>query len=51
MVPEDYWEAGWWSGGPEPGERGAAVIAGHVGSKNGPAIFYEDNTIVFLGRA
>lgn len=40
-VPQDYSEAGWWSGGPEPGERGAAVIAGHVDSKRGPAIFYE----------
>lgn len=30
-----------WSGGPEPGERGAAVIASHVDSKSGPAIFYE----------
>jgi len=39
-VPKDYGETGWWKGGPEPGERGAAVIAGHVDSKTGPAVFY-----------
>jgi LPXTG-site transpeptidase (sortase) family protein len=39
-VPQDYGETGWWKGGPEPGERGAAVIAGHVDSKTGPAVFY-----------
>jgi LPXTG-site transpeptidase (sortase) family protein len=39
-VPEDYGETGWWKGGPEPGERGAAVIAGHVDSETGPAVFY-----------
>jgi LPXTG-site transpeptidase (sortase) family protein len=39
-VPEDYGDTGWWTGGPEPGERGAAVIAGHVDSKSGPAVFY-----------
>lgn len=39
-VPQDYGDTGWWKGGPEPGERGAAVIAGHVDSKTGPAVFY-----------
>ena len=39
-VPKDDGETGWWKGGPEPGERGAAVIAGHVDSKTGPAVFY-----------
>ena len=33
-------DAGWWDRGPEPGERGPAVIAGHVDSKAGPAVFY-----------
>ena len=33
-------DAGWWERGPEPGERGPAVIAGHVDSKAGPAVFY-----------
>jgi LPXTG-site transpeptidase (sortase) family protein len=39
-VPQDYGVPGWWSGGPEPGDRGAAVVVGHVDSKAGPAIFY-----------
>ncbi len=33
-------DAGWWERGPEPGERGPAVISGHVDSKSGPAVFY-----------
>jgi sortase (surface protein transpeptidase) len=39
-VPEDFSTAGWWSSGPEPGERGAAVITAHIDSKTGPAAFY-----------
>jgi hypothetical protein len=39
-VPRNFSEAGWRVGGPEPGERGAALIAGHVDSKAGPAAFY-----------
>ncbi|MDQ4025214.1 MAG: class F sortase [Actinomycetota bacterium] len=29
-VPENIVEAGWWKRGPEPGERGAAMITAHV---------------------
>jgi hypothetical protein len=39
-VPQDFAETGWWSGGPRPGDRGPAVIVGHVDSKTGPAVFY-----------
>jgi hypothetical protein len=39
-VPNDFDHAGWWTGGPRPGERGPAVIAGHVDSYTGPAVFY-----------
>lgn len=39
-VPKGYHETGWWSGGHAPGERGPAVIAGHVDSKQGPAVFH-----------
>jgi sortase (surface protein transpeptidase) len=39
-VPERFNEPGWWTGGPEPGERGPAIFAGHVDSKRGPAVFY-----------
>jgi sortase (surface protein transpeptidase) len=39
-VPQDARQTGWWTGGPEPGERGPAVVAGHVDSRAGPAVFY-----------
>ncbi|GAA2366545.1 hypothetical protein GCM10010404_21340 [Nonomuraea africana] len=31
--------AGWYGGGPTPGERGSAVIAGHLDTTTGPAVF------------
>jgi sortase (surface protein transpeptidase) len=39
-VPGDYGTAGWFSGGPRPGQPGPAVILGHVDSKAGPGVFY-----------
>ncbi|GAA4878789.1 class F sortase [Kitasatospora terrestris] len=30
---------GWYSGGAAPGEAGSAVMAGHVDTKSGPAVF------------
>ena len=39
-VPVDYGRAGWFTEGTLPGETGPAVIAGHVDSKSGPAVFY-----------
>ncbi len=30
---------GWYRGGPTPGERGSAVVAGHVDTRTGPAVF------------
>jgi hypothetical protein len=39
-VPTDFGDTGWWAGGPRPGERGPAVIAGHVDSRTGPAAFF-----------
>jgi sortase (surface protein transpeptidase) len=33
-------EAGWYTGDPTPGERGAAVIVGHVDTDYGRAVFY-----------
>ncbi|MFJ9418818.1 class F sortase [Streptomyces sp. NPDC101227] len=32
--------AGWYTGAPAPGERGTAVIVGHVDNYTGPAVFY-----------
>jgi sortase (surface protein transpeptidase) len=40
QAPQDFDAAGWYSGGPTPGEFGPAVIGGHVDSKRGPAVFY-----------
>jgi sortase (surface protein transpeptidase) len=39
-VPQEASTAGWWAAGPEPGERGAAVITAHVDSLAGPAAFF-----------
>lgn len=39
-VPVDPADAGWFRLGPAPGERGPAVIAGHVDSRAGPGVFY-----------
>jgi sortase (surface protein transpeptidase) len=40
QVPGRWEEAGWYAGGPRPGEDGPAVIAGHVDSTTGPAVFF-----------
>ena len=39
-VPGDFARAGWFAEGPAPGQVGPSVIAGHVDSKTGPAVFY-----------
>ncbi|MFC0003335.1 class F sortase [Micromonospora siamensis] len=39
VPPADFAEAGWYGGGPVPGDPGPAVIAGHVDSPTGPAVF------------
>ncbi|MCA9361504.1 class F sortase [Candidatus Kaiserbacteria bacterium] len=39
-VPDSYTEVGWYKYGPTPGERGPAVILGHVDSYQGPAVFW-----------
>ncbi|MGY1669494.1 class F sortase [Geodermatophilus sp. SYSU D00710] len=38
-VPADPSLAGWYAAGPVPGEVGPAVLAGHVDSARGPAVF------------
>jgi hypothetical protein len=38
--PEDFGKAGWYADGTRPGDVGPAIIAGHVDSWNGPAVFY-----------
>ena len=44
-VPPDGTLAGWFTGAPTPGERGPAVIAGHV-DWIGPAIFHDLHLVV-----
>lgn len=39
-VPGDPDLAGWYAGGPRPGEGGAAVVVGHVDWTDGPAVFW-----------
>ncbi|MFY1624182.1 class F sortase [Micromonospora sp. WMMD723] len=39
VPPADFTRAGWYGGGPAPGEPGPAVIAGHLDSRRGPAVF------------
>jgi sortase (surface protein transpeptidase) len=41
QVPDNFVQAGWYSGGPRPGDSGPAVILGHVDSFRGPAVFFE----------
>lgn len=38
-VPEDPGRAGWFTGGGRPGGPGPTVVAGHVDSTKGPAVF------------
>jgi len=40
QVPQDFSSVGWYAAGPSPGQLGPAILAGHVDSHNGPAIFY-----------
>ena len=54
-VPPTGFPAGWYVGGPTPGELGPAVVAGHVDWK-GPAVFHhlaeaEPGDLVVVTRA
>ncbi|WP_114571951.1 class F sortase [Exiguobacterium flavidum] len=39
--PKSPETVGWYANGTKPGERGNAVLAGHVDSKTGPAVFFD----------
>lgn len=39
-VPTDFAQAGWFTPGVPPGRVGPAIIAGHVDSRSGPAVFF-----------
>jgi sortase (surface protein transpeptidase) len=40
VPPSDFARAGWFAQGPAPGAIGPAVLAGHVDSTAGPAVFF-----------
>jgi hypothetical protein len=40
QTPKKWGDTGWYEPGNEPGERGPAVIAGHIDSTSGAAVFY-----------
>jgi sortase (surface protein transpeptidase) len=55
-APDRFDVAGWNRDGPEPGEDGTAVIAGHVDSRSGPAVFFRlrelaDSDLIHVDRA
>ena len=39
LAVPDVGTAGWYSGGPRPGERGRAVVVGHLDGKTRPGLF------------
>lgn len=49
--PSSWNVAGWYSGGIKPGQIGPAVIAGHIDSTKGPAVFYRLNKLVVGDQA
>jgi hypothetical protein len=56
QVPATTTVVGWYTGGPEPGAIGPAVIVGHVDSRAGPGVFFWLRTLrpgqrVYVGRA
>lgn len=41
VPPVAYDVAGWFTGGPRPGDTGPSIIAGHVDSHLGPGVFFK----------
>ena len=39
-MPASYQVAGWYDRSPRPGATGSAIIAGHIDSYRGPAVFF-----------
>jgi len=39
-APTEWQVAGWYDEGPRPGQKGPAVIVGHIDSRSGPAVFF-----------
>lgn len=49
-VPVDYDDVGYFTGGGQPGGIGPTVIAGHVDSRSGPAVFFRLGEMVIGDR-
>jgi sortase (surface protein transpeptidase) len=45
QAPQQWMDAAWFSGGYQPGQRGNAIIAGHLDSTTGPAVFWRLGSI------
>ncbi len=43
--PDDTNLVGWFAAGPSPGERGTAIVAGHLDTKAAPAVFARLSTL------
>ncbi|WP_406209581.1 class F sortase [Streptomyces sp. NBC_01017] len=43
--PDDTNLVGWFAAGPSPGERGTAIVAGHLDTKTAPAVFARLSTL------
>jgi sortase (surface protein transpeptidase) len=40
QAPVSTTQAGWYTGSPRPGEIGSSIVAGHIDSTQGPAVFF-----------
>lgn len=45
-APEDFSQAGWYTGSTTPGRPGPSVIVGHIDSHHGPAVFFRLHELV-----
>ena len=55
-MPTSTTVAGWYTGSPRPGEIGSSIIAGHIDSLAGPAVFFRlrllrPGNLVYVRRA
>lgn len=50
QAPVGWWDAGWYRYGPLPGQTGNAVVAGHLDSTTGPALFWRLTSLGYGAR-
>jgi sortase (surface protein transpeptidase) len=49
-VPTNFAEPGWYKGDQSPGQKGSAVILGHVDNYHGPAVFFHLDKLTLGNR-